>query len=64
MRYTIRAGMLYEENRQESLIHMKGIFPGRKSISVFPMKNGSCVHSFAICLLHRVSGQMSVSGNM
>ena len=28
MRYTIRAGMLYEENRQESLIHMKGIFSG------------------------------------
>ena len=28
MRYTMKAGMLYEENRQESLIHMKGIFSG------------------------------------
>ena len=26
MRYTMKAGMLYEENRQEPLIHMKGVF--------------------------------------
>lgn len=28
MRYTIKASMLYEENRREPLIHMKGIFSG------------------------------------
>jgi len=36
MRYTMKAGMLYEENRPEPVIRMKGVFSGPEKHICFP----------------------------
>ena len=36
MRYTLKAGMLYKEDRQAPLIHMKGVFSGPEKIIYLP----------------------------
>lgn len=64
MRYTLKAGMLYKEDRKEPLIRMKGVFSGPEKISIFPMKNRSFVQTFAIFLSLRENGKMYVFGNM
>ena len=61
MRYTLKAGMLYKEDRQAPLIRMKGVFSGPEK-NIYLPKMVTNNNLFTLFLSLRENGKMYVFG--